>query len=50
MDKGPVFISIVIPVYNEQKRIHSFLSSVIEYVRKKDFSYEIVIVDDGCDE
>ena len=47
MDKGPVFISIVIPVYNEQKRIHSFLSSVIEYVRKKDFSYEIVIVDDG---
>jgi len=47
MDKGPIFISIVIPVYNEQNRIHSFLSSIIEYVRKKDFSYEIVIVDDG---
>jgi dolichyl-phosphate beta-glucosyltransferase len=47
MDKDPIFISVVIPVYNEQNRIHSFLSSVIEYVRKKDFSYEIVIVDDG---
>ena len=47
MDKDPIFISVVIPVYNEQNRIPSFLSSVIEYVRKKDFSYEIVIVDDG---
>jgi dolichyl-phosphate beta-glucosyltransferase len=47
MDKDPIFISVVIPVYNEQNRIHSFLSSVIEYVRKKGFSYEIVIVDDG---
>ena len=47
MEKDPIFISVVIPVYNEQNRIHSFLSSVIEYVRKKDFSYEIVIVDDG---
>ena len=50
MDKDPIFISVVIPVYNEQNRIHSFLSSVIEYVRKKDFSYEIVIVDDGSDD
>lgn len=47
MDKEPVFISVVIPVYNEENRIRAFLSSVVEYVRKKDFSYEIVIVDDG---
>ena len=47
MDKSKNFISIVIPVYNEEKRIGSFLSSVINYVNKKDFSYEVVIVDDG---
>ena len=47
MNRTPVFINIVIPVYNEQHRIHSFLASVIEYLLQKDFSYEILIVDDG---
>jgi len=47
MSGTPVFISIVIPVYNEEKRIHLFLPRVIEFLRKKDFSYEMVIVDDG---
>jgi len=47
MQTTPVFISIVIPVYNEQHRIHSFLTSIIDYLGKKDFSYEIVVVDDG---
>ena len=42
-----VFISIVIPVYNEEKRISAFLSTVISYLSTRDFSYEIVIVDDG---
>jgi len=37
----------VIPVYNEQHRISSFLASITEYLPKKDFSFEIVIVDDG---
>ena len=45
-----IFISIVIPVYNEQDRIHSFLTSVIEYLSKKDFSHEIIIVDDGSND
>lgn len=47
MDKEKIFISIVIPVYNEENRIQSFLSKVIDYVSKKDFLYEMVIVDDG---
>ena len=47
MNRTPGFISIVIPVYNEEKRIHLFLPRVIEFLRKKDFSYEMVIVDDG---
>jgi len=44
---APVFISIVIPVYNEEQRIEVFLSKVISYVRKLKFIYEILIVDDG---
>ncbi len=47
MDVKNPFISIVIPVYNEENRIKSFLLSVVEYVSKKDFSYEIVIANDG---
>ena len=47
MDTTSFHISIVIPVYNEQHRISSFLTSVTGYLKKKDFSYEIVIVDDG---
>jgi len=47
MDRNASLISIVIPVYNEQKRIHLFIPRVVEYARHKDFSCEIVIVDDG---
>ena len=47
MENDSILISIVIPVYNEQYRIRSFLASVTEFLQKKDFSYEIVIVDDG---
>ncbi len=47
MKNPSILISIVIPVYNEQQRISSFLASVTEYLHHKDFSYEIVIVDDG---
>ena len=37
MKSDSVFISIVIPVYNEQHRIHSFLRSVIDYLGKEGF-------------
>jgi dolichyl-phosphate beta-glucosyltransferase len=47
MDKDNISISILIPVYNEENRIHSFLSTVIGHLSKKDFLFEIVIVDDG---
>jgi dolichyl-phosphate beta-glucosyltransferase len=47
MSSNTVFISIVVPVYNEERRITVFLQSVIDYLLEKDFSYELVIVDDG---
>ena len=47
MNVNTVFISIVIPVFNEEDRITVFLESVTDYLLRKEFSYEIVIVDDG---
>src|SRR3989344_7543257 len=41
-------LSIIIPVFNEEKRIASALKKVSEFLAKKKFDYEIIIVDDGC--
>jgi dolichyl-phosphate beta-glucosyltransferase len=47
MNEQKYYISVVIPVYNEEKRITAFLQSVVDYVINKTFFCEIVIVDDG---
>lgn len=40
-------VSIIIPAYNEGQRIGGSLESAIEYLNSQDYSYEIVVVDDG---
>ena len=40
-------ISIVIPAYNEAKRLPPFLSRVIAFCKDSRKKYEIIIVDDG---
>ena len=40
------FLSIVIPVYNEERRIKN-LSEIIFYLKKQKYSWEVIIVDDG---
>jgi dolichyl-phosphate beta-glucosyltransferase len=40
-------ISIVIPAYNESKRILPSLEKVRKYCAKRPFQYEILVVDDG---
>lgn len=41
-------VSLIIPAYNEEKRLPEFLDSVIAYKRQHpDRIYEVVIVDDG---
>src|SRR5690348_1113834 len=42
-----VFLSIVIPVYNEEKRISPTLDKLIAYLASQPWSREIVLVDDG---
>ncbi len=41
------YLSIVIPVYNEAKRLPQTIQTITEYLKKKHFSSEIILVDDG---
>lgn len=49
MNKGPLFnaLSLVIPVYNEEKRIKKSLERILSYLSSVCVEYEIIIVDDG---
>ena len=46
MNEKP-FLSIVIPAYKEEKRIHKILDAVIDYEKEHDFAIEVVVVIDG---
>jgi dolichyl-phosphate beta-glucosyltransferase len=46
-NKSAVFISIIIPVYNEGKRIEAFLTDVVTFLTGQTYSYEVLIVNDG---
>ncbi|MCX6707676.1 MAG: glycosyltransferase family 2 protein [Candidatus Woesearchaeota archaeon] len=40
-------LSIIVPVYNEEKRVPTFLKGLVEYSKKHFNDYEIIIVNDG---
>lgn len=51
-DDFELYLSVVIPAYNEQKRLPKMLDEAIQYLedrcyRHNAFSYEIIVVDDG---
>ena len=41
-----VYLSIVVPLYNEEESIEKLLAGLLEVTEKFDFSYEIILVDD----
>lgn len=41
------FLSVVIPVYNERRKIQTDLTKASEYLHSRGYPYEIVVVDDG---
>jgi len=40
-------LSVIIPAYNEGKRIEKTLMSVYGHLSRQDFDYEVLVVDDG---
>ncbi len=44
---SPTFLSIVIPAYNEERRISSTLDSVTDYLSEQPYTWEIVVANDG---
>lgn len=42
-----MFLSVIIPAYNEAKRIIPTLRSVFEYLKKQNYEYEVLVVNDG---
>jgi dolichyl-phosphate beta-glucosyltransferase len=44
---NPPFLSLVIPTYNEEKRLQNTLQQVVAYLEKQEYTTEVIIVDDG---
>ena len=42
-----IYLTVVIPAYDEQHRIKPTLKEIIKYLSDKEFSSEIIVVDDG---
>jgi dolichyl-phosphate beta-glucosyltransferase len=40
-------LSIVIPAYNEEKRLPESLPRIIDFVRQQEYRVEVIVVDDG---
>jgi|694.fasta_scaffold02523_20 dolichyl-phosphate beta-glucosyltransferase len=43
----PVYLSIVIPAYNEEKRIELCLKKIYEFMKNQNYLYEVIVSDDG---
>jgi len=46
----PIHLSIIIPAYNEEKRIGETLRQILEYLKKQDYNWEVIVVDDASDD
>ena len=46
----PVYLSIVVPLYNEEESVEKLLSRILEVGKEFDFNYEIIFVDDGSED
>lgn len=42
-----MYLSVIIPAYNEERRIPKTLEEIDKYLRKQTYDYEILVVNDG---
>lgn len=45
--KEDIYLSVIIPAYNEEKRIPKTLKIISSYLEKQPYPYEILVVNDG---
>lgn len=50
INSNRVMLSLVIPAYNEEKRLSGSLSRVVEYLEARGEPFEVVVVDDGSND
>ena len=46
-ENGKIYLSVVIPAFNEEQGIKETLSKVESYLIKQNYSYEVIVIDDG---
>ena len=46
-DDSGIFLSVVIPAYNEELRLPQTLTAVTDYLKLQPYSWEVAVVDDG---
>ena len=42
-----IYLSVIIPTYNEEKRLTGTLQSINDYLSRQSYDYEILVVDNG---
>ena len=42
-----VYLSVIIPAYNEEKNIEKTVRSIFDYLKEKNIEHEIIVVNDG---
>ena len=45
--KAPAYLSLVIPAFNEDRRIGQSLERILSFFRAQSYPFEIIVVDDG---
>jgi dolichyl-phosphate beta-glucosyltransferase len=43
----PIYLSVIIPAYNEESRLPGTLKSVLGYLESRSYGSEVILVDDG---
>ena len=44
------FLSVILPSFNERDNISSTVHFIYSYLQKKDYDFEVIVVDDGSDD
>jgi dolichyl-phosphate beta-glucosyltransferase len=47
VNQSNIYLSIIIPAFNEEKRLPSTLTATIDYLKRQRYSSEIIVVSDG---